>query len=643
MKRFLWIFAAMFFAMTPEALAQGVDMVIPVPEQVIPGEGVYRFEESPQITFRHSKKMAPESYRLEVRKDGVRITSADDAGAFYAQQTLAQMISEDNGVKEIQCCIVNDCPRFAYRGLHFDVSRHFRSLDFLKKQIDAMALYKMNRMHIHLTDAAGWRMEIEAYPKLTSFAAWRPQQKWKDWWYGDRLYVEEGSEGAYGGYYTKDQMRELVEYARQRHIEVIPEIEMPGHSEEVLAAYPELSCKETAYSQGEFCVGNEETFRFLETVLEEVMEVFPSEMIHIGGDEANKAHWKECPKCQQRMQAEGLADVDELQSYLIKRIARFVESKGRRIVGWDEILDGGLAQGATVMSWRGEEGGIEAMRMGHDVIMTPGRYCYLDHTQDAPFKEPESIGGYLPLDSVYVYDPASKTMDLPGRLLGIQGNLWSEYVVTDSHAEYMYWPRALAIAETGWSQPERKDPADFRRRASGAVARLKGMRYEPFDLAEEYGERKLAQTGLDHKAKGCKVLYNKPIQKWYPAAGETTFTDGIIGGWTYSDQRWQGFLSDIDVTIDLGSVQTVSYVGGTFMQLKEPGVFMPQKVDIYVSEDGESFEHVAEVWNDVSVNIPDLLFRSFDTICDVRARYVRYHAKRSTMRGFLFLDEIVVN
>ena len=643
MKRFLWIFAAMFFAMTPEALAQGVDMVIPVPEQVIPGEGVYRFEESPQITFRHSKKMAPESYRLEVRKDGVWITSADDAGAFYAQQTLAQMISEDNGVKEVQCCVVNDCPRFSYRGLHFDVSRHFRSLDFLKKQIDAMALYKMNRMHIHLTDAAGWRMEIEAYPKLTSFAAWRPQQKWKDWWYGDRLYVEEGSEGAYGGYYTKNQMRELVEYARQRHIEVIPEIEMPGHSEEVLAAYPELSCKGTAYSQGEFCVGNEETFRFLETVLEEVMEVFPSEMIHIGGDEANKAHWKECPKCQQRMQAEGLADVDELQSYLIKRIARFVESKGRRIVGWDEILDGGLAQGATVMSWRGEEGGIEAMRMGHDVIMTPGRYCYLDHTQDAPFKEPESIGGYLPLDSVYVYDPASKTMDLPGRLLGIQGNLWSEYVVTDSHAEYMYWPRALAIAETGWSQPHRKDLGDFRRRASGAVGRLKGMGYEPFDLAEEYGERKLAQTGLDHKAKGCKVLYNKPIQKWYPAAGETTFTDGIIGGWTYSDQRWQGFLSDIDVTIDLGSVQTVSYVGGTFMQLKEPGVFMPQKVDIYVSEDGESFEHVAEVWNDVSVNIPDLLFRSFDTICDVRARYVRYHAKRSTMRGFLFLDEIVVN
>lgn len=645
MKKLLLILSAILAAMSADALAQGIDKVIPVPENVIVRNGVYRFAEDPEITFRRSKKMAPESYRLEVLGNGVRITSADDAGAFYARQTLTQMICEKEGTKEVQCCVMEDSPRFSYRGLHFDVSRHFRSLEFLKKQVDAMALFKMNRMHIHLTDAAGWRMQIDSYPRLTSLAAWRSEVRWKDWWYGDRRYVEEGTEGAYGGYYTKEQLRELVEYARARHIEVIPEIEMPGHSEEVLAAYPELSCKGEPYSQGEFCIGNEETFRFLETVLEEVMDVFPSQMIHIGGDEANKSHWKECPECQQRMTDEGLKDADELQSYMIKRIARFVESRGRRIVGWDEILDGGLATGAVVMSWRGEQGGVDAMEMGHDVIMTPGRYCYLDHTQDAPFKEPESIGGYLPLDSVYVYDPAARTLNkgFTGRLLGIQGNLWSEYVVTDAHAEYMYWPRALAIAETGWSQPERKDPESFRHRALVALDRLKGMGYEVFDLADEYGERKLAQTGLDHKAKGCKVLYDKPIQQWYPAAGETTFTDGVIGGWTYSDQRWQGFLSDIDVTIDLGEIQTISYVGGTFMQLKEPGVFMPQKVEIYVSSDGISFERVAEVWNDVSVNIPDLLFRSFDTICDVRARYIRYYAKRSTMRGFLFLDEIIVN
>ena len=645
MKKFLIIFSLMIAAATAELLAQGLDDLIPIPTDVAVTEGTYVFGDAPKISFSRKRNMPPESYELVVHKDGVRITSSDDAGAFYAQQTLAQMIVECDGRKTLQCCVINDIPRFPYRGLHFDVSRHFRSLDFLKKQVDAMAMYKMNRMHIHLTDAAGWRLQIDSYPQLTSLAAWRPDEKWKDWWYGDRKYVEEGTEGAYGGYYTKEQMKELVEYARNRHIEVIPEIEMPGHSEEVLAAYPHLSCKGEPYSQGEFCVGNEDTFRFLETVLQEVMEIFPSEMIHIGGDEADKAHWKECPKCRKRMEEEGLSDADELQSYMIKRISRFVESCGRRIVGWDEILQGGLAPGATVMSWRGEQGGIDAMAMGHDVIMTPGRYCYLDHAQDAPFKEPESIGGYLPLDSVYVYDPASKMVrnDGSGKLLGIQGNLWTEYVVTDAHAEYMYWPRALAIAETGWSKPERKDLKDFRRRAILALGRPKDMGYEVFDLSREYGERKLAQIGINHKAKGCKVLYTNPIQEWYPAAGETTFTDGIIGGWTYSDQRWQGFLSPIDVTIDLGEIRSVSYVGGTFMQLKEPGVFMPEKVDISVSADGVTFEHIAEVWNDVSVDIPDLLFKSFDTICNVEARYVRYQARRSVRRGFIFLDEIIVN
>jgi hexosaminidase len=419
--------------------------------------------------------------------------------------------------------------------------------------MDAMARFKMNRMHLHLTDAAGWRLEIKAYPKLTSIAAWRPQKTWKEWWNGQRLYAEEGTEGAYGGYYTQEDIKELLEYAQDRHIEIIPEIEMPSHSEEVLAAYPELGCCGTAYKDSEFCVGNEESFRFLETVLTEVMDIFPSKYIHIGGDEAGKEHWKNCAKCQQRMKDEGLGNVDELQSYMIRRMERFVNSKGRRIIGWDEILDGGLAPDATVMSWRGTEGGIEAMNLGHDVIMSPGRYCYLDHTQDAPFKEPESIGGYLPLDSVYVYEPLESSIpsDKSHHLLGVQANLWSEYVVSDSHAEYMYWPRAIAIAETGWSQKERKNLVDFRRRVLPALEHLRTKGYQTFDLANEYGERKLAQTGLEHLAKGKKVIYNKPIQQWYPAAGETTFKDCIIGGWTYSDNRWQGILSDIDITINL--------------------------------------------------------------------------------------------
>ena len=648
MKSRIIISLALFLLYIPGMNAQGPEMVIPVPSQVELREGFYSFENRPSVKVSYKAKglTTPEAYILDITPKGVTIKTLSEVGEFYARQTLRQMTA-DGKVKEIRCCRITDVPRFPYRGLHFDVSRHFRSVGFLKKQMDAMAFFKMNRMHIHLTDAAGWRLQIDAYPRLTEFAAWRPQRTWKEWWNGDRHYAEEGSVGAYGGYYTKDDIRELLAYAAERHIEIIPEIEMPSHSEEVLAAYPELGCSGEPYKDSDFCVGSEEVFIFLQTVLDEVMELFPSEYIHIGGDEAGKAHWKTCPKCQQRMKDEGLKDVDELQSYMIRRIGEYVSTKGRRIVGWDEILDGGLAPGATVMSWRGTEGGIEAMSMGHDVIMSPGRYCYLDHTQDAPFREPESIGGYLPLDSVYVYEPVEPSMpvDKLHHLLGVQANLWTEYITDDEHAEYMYWPRTFAIAETGWSQPENKNLQDFRRRALHALEVLKDQGYNVFDLENEYGERKLAQTGLDHKAKGCKVTYNPdlPWPKYYPAAGEATFTDGVIGGWTYSDQRWQGFLSPIDVTIDLGSVQDVHYVGGTFMQLIGPGVFMPEKVDIYVSEDGKDFKHIAQVWNDVSVKASDLLFKSFDTICNEKARYVRYHAFRSPMRGFIFLDEIVVN
>ena len=628
------------------SFAQGPHVVIPVPAEIAIANSMYKYTDAPQVKVVMQKNLegGPEAYIMKVTHKGVTIKAAGAAGVFYAQQTLRQMTC-DGEIKEIQCCEIKDYPRFPYRGLHVDVSRHFRSVDFLKKQIDAMASFKMNRMHLHLTDAAGWRMQIDAYPELTEFAAWRPQTTWKEWWAGNRHYCNKETSGAYGGYYTKEEMMDLVEYAKARHIEIIPEIEMPSHSEEVLAAYPELGCSGEAYKDSEFCVGNEESFKFLETVLEEVMDVFPSKYIHIGGDEAGKQHWKTCPKCQQRMKEEGMTSVEELQSYMIQRIEKFVLSKGRRIIGWDEILDGGLAPDATVMSWRGTEGGIKAMEMGHDVIMTPGRYCYLDHAQDAPFREPESIGGYLPLDTVYVYEPVEASMpaDKIHHLKGLQANLWSEYVVTDNHAEYMYWPRAFALAETAWSQPEDKNVDNFRKRALHALEQMKKDGYAVFNLADEYGERKLAQSGLNHKAKGKKVIYNKPIQDWYQAAGEATFTDGVIGGWTYSDNRWQGFLSDIDVTIDLGELTDVSYIGGTFMQLMGPGVFMPEKVDVWVSEEGLDFTLVATIWNDISTSNQDLLFKSFDVVCDTKARYVRYHAYRSTMRGFLFLDEVVVN
>ena len=649
MKRlyFIFLILAILTLTGVRVHSQTADLIIPVPREIKLSDGFYTFTDSPEIKTVRLKegKVPAEGYILEISPKRVTIKASDDAGEFYAHQTLRQM-SRNGQVKSLQCCTIADSPRFGYRGLHFDVSRHFRSLDFLKKQVDAMAMYKMNRMHLHLTDAAGWRIRIDAYPRLTEFAAWRPQVTWKEWWNGGRAYAEEGTPGIYGGYYTKDEMRELVEYARERHIEVLPEIEMPSHSEEVFAAYPELGCSNEPYKDCDFCVGNEKTFEFLETVLSEVMEIFPYEYIHIGGDEAGKGRWKTCPQCQQRMKEEGLKDVDELQSYLIRRIEKFVNSKGRKIIGWDEILEGGLAPDATVMSWRGTEGGIEAMRQGHDVIMSPGKYCYLDHAQDAPFNEPESIGGYLPLENVYGYEPVEASMPSESlhHLIGVQANLWTEYITADEHAEYMYWPRALAIAETGWSRPEAKDYADFKGRVMTALDMLRSMGYSTFDLENEYGERKLAQTGVAHKAVGAAVTYNIPINKSYPGAGETTLTDGVIGGWTYSDGRWQGFLSDIDVTLDLGEVMPVHYVGGSFMQLTGPYVFMPKKVEIYVSEDGENFTRIAEVWNDVSQRTEELVFRNFDTICDVKARFVRYKAETSGVHGgWIFLDEIIVN
>ena len=580
----------------------------------------------------------------------MKILAADDAGEFYARQSLEQMIraaKESNGQVSLQCQIIEDCPRFPYRGLHIDVSRHFFSIDFIKKQVDAMAMFKMNRLHLHLTDAAGWRMEIESWPRLTGYAAWRPEANWKAWWNGDRAYVEEGTPGAYGGYYTKEELKSLVEYAAERHITVIPEIEMPGHSEEVLAAYPEVGCGGNPETHADLCIGKEVTFKMLEDILDEVIEVFPSEYIHIGGDEAGKQAWKTCPDCRRRMKEEGLENVDELQSYMIRRIEKYVNSKGRKIIGWDEILEGGVSKTATVMSWRGTEGGISAMNMGNDVIMCPGSYCYLDKAQDAPFLEPESIGGYLPLEKVFGYEPVETTMPQKGldRLLGVQANLWTEYVPTESHAEHMLWPRAAAIAEIGWSPAGSKaDYQDFRRRALIAMNALKDNGYAVFDLENEYGERKAALSPVTNKAIGRKIRYVKPWHRSYPASGETSLIDGQCGGWANNDGRWMGFLSDINVVIDLGEPTDIHYIGATFLQSAGPGIFLPERVEISVSDDGRNFTPAGQCFNDIPVSDPNLIFRDFNVICNEKARYVRYMAFRNpAVSAWLFVDEIVVN
>ena len=588
-----------------------------------------------------------EGYTLECVAKGITIKAATPAGLYYGLQTLAQLVVAHPDKQWLECRIV-DYPRFGYRGVLIDVSRHYRSVEFLKRQIDMMARLKMNRLHLHLTDAAGWRMEVESYPRLTSYAAWRTPATWKEWWYGERKHVEEGSEGAYGGYYTKDELRDLVAYAADRYITIIPEIEMPGHSDEVLAAYPELKCSHNPERQGELCIGKEDTFTMMQVIVDEVIEIFPSEYIHIGGDEASKENWKLCEDCQRRMAEEGLDGVDELQSYMIHRMEEYINSKGRQIIGWDEILQGGLAPNATVMSWRGEEGGIAAAAAGHDAIMSPHAYCYIDAPQDAPPTQPEAIGGYLPLEKVYSYNPTPDTMDegVARHIKGVQANLWAEFIPTDEHYEMMLWPRAIAIAEIGWSPQSEREYAHFRSRAIDIVERMAEKGYNPFDLKNEIGNRPESMMPVEHLALGKSVTYNYPSRYYgpqYAAAGDVALVDGLRGTWTYSDGRWQGFLgrAGVDVTIDMGEIVTIHSVAADFMQYCGPGVFMPCKVEIFGSVDGENYETLAVIDHEVvPADVPS--FMTFGWEGEAEVRYIRYHAHRSNFSGFLFVDEVVV-
>ncbi len=599
------------------------------------------------ITPKTTQLPSPESYTLSVTSQRIEIRATSGAGLFYGMQTLLQLMQPaSTGSYSVPSVEIEDTPRFAYRGLMLDVSRHFSTKEFIKKQIDALAYYKINRLHLHLTDAAGWRLEIKKYPLLTDFAAWRTDPTWKKWWNGGRKYLRYDEPGASGGYYTQDDIREILEYARQHYITVIPEIEMPSHSEEVLAAYPQLSCSGEPYKNSDFCVGNEETFTFLENVLTEVMELFPSEYIHVGGDEAGKSAWKTCPKCQKRMKDEHLANVDELQSYLIHRIEKFLNNHGRRLLGWDEILQGGIAPNATVMSWRGEEGGIAAVTSGHHAIMTPGAYCYLDSYQDAPYSQPEAIGGYLPLKKVYAYDPvpASLTAEQAKLVYGVQGNLWVEYIPTPEHVEYMIYPRMLALAEVAWSAPERKSWPDFHTRALSAVADLQKKGYHPFDLSKEIGSRPESLQPVSHLALGKKVTYNSSYSPHYPAQGNTALTDGIRGDWTYGDGSWQGFISDnrLDVTIDMEKETPIHSITAAFMQVVSAEVFLPETVIISISDDGINFTELQKQHFEVSKETP-IRFTDISWQGEAKGRYVRYQAQAgSELGGWIFTDEIIV-
>lgn len=584
-----------------------------------------------------------EAYRIEIDKKGVRLSANTETGIFYGLQTLLQLLNNGDN-KTLPALTINDSPRFPYRGLHLDVSRHFFDKEFVKKQLNAMAYFKMNRLHWHLTDGAGWRIEIKKYPRLTSFAAWRPFDKLNDWWVGGRTFCEQDDPRAVGGYYTQDDIREVVAYAAERHITIIPEIEMPGHSEEVLATYPELSCSGKPYVNADFCIGTEKTFEFLENVLLEVIDLFPSEYIHIGGDEASKSSWKTCPRCQKRMADEHLNSVDELQSYMIHRIEKFLNDHGRKIIGWDEIIEGGLSPTATVMSWRGEEGGIKAVKAGNQAIMTPGKYCYLDAFQDAPNTQPMAIGGYLTLEKVYSFEPVPDSLSTKEAelILGVQGNVWTEHIPTPEHYEYMIYPRILALAEIGWSPSEVKKWDNFHTRALQAVNILREQGYNPFPLEKEIGDKPESYQKVNHLAIGKKVSYANPYSNHYAAQGEKTLVDGVRGGWMYNDDRWQGFIDcDFDVTIDLGKETDIKQVCAEFIQLKGPYVWLPKQIIISSSVDGEHYDTLATIDNDISPDIETLQFKEFGWEGNAKARYIRYKALSNGIAGgWLFTDEI---
>lgn len=627
------------------------------------------------IEFRIDKKRIPQSegYQLSVSDKKITITANSGQGVFYGIQSILQTLPaiRTNAALEVPCMEIEDYPRFRYRGMHLDVSRHFFSAETVKQYIDLIAKYKFNTFHWHLIDDQGWRLEIKKYPNLTSIGAWRVDRNHKDW--DHREIMHPGEKPTYGGFYTQDQVREIVKYASDKGVTVIPEIEMPAHVESAIAAYPHLSCIQKPQSvlpggiypkdfQTSYCAGNEDVFKFLEDVLTETMSLFPSKYIHIGGDELDKSFWEKCPKCQKRMKDEGLKNVDELQSYFITRMEKFLNKKGRQIIGWDEILEGGLAPGATVMSWRGEAGGIAAAKMNHNVIMTPGNPLYFDTYQAGPDGEPKAFGGFNNLKKIYDYNPVPKELneDQAKYILGAQANLWTEFVKTREHVEYMVLPRMAALSELVWTPLTKKNFIDFQKRlqshfvaygqlglhyskgnysvdikpitnngklkvqlytempnaeirytTDGSVPNANSSLYtEPFDVNSsinvqaitiENGEVKSSmpssQSFAMHRAIGSKITYENPPSNSYMADGPNSLVDGIRGTFAVG-KYWHGFYGkDLIATIDLGSIKRFSSISLGCLQHYKDWIFFPTNVKFEKSDDGKKFTTISNSKN----------------------------------------------
>ena len=620
--------------------------------------------------------LGAEGYHLLVKHGDILLTAHQPAGIFYGVQTLLQLLpSQVKGDKELKemkwmipCVDITDTPQFPWRGMMLDVSRHFFTKDEVKKFIDELAEYKMNVFHWHLTDDQGWRIDIKSLPRLTEVGAWRAPRVGQ-WWQRERQ--QPGEEATYGGFYTQEDIKEVLAYAAERYVRVIPEIDVPGHSLATLVAYPELACMKAPdavnvgnkfYGEDEntLCVGKEETFVFMDKVLTEVAALFPDEYVHIGGDECYKGFWHKCPRCQARMKAENLKNEDELQSYFIHRMEAILKEKGKKLIGWDEILEGGLAPNATVMSWRGVEGGIEAAKQGHDAIMTPSSYLYFDYYQSTDTEnEPLAIGGYNPLEKVYGYEPvpAELTDNEKKHIIGVQANLWAEYLPTFAQRQYMTMPRIAALAEIQWTEPAKKDYRNFLDRLvrltslydrlgynygkqifdisatftpdtengqiivalstlgggdihytlDGSEPTAASSKYEaPLNIKENSDVKAVVirPDGNNSRVFSEKITYGKatakPIKlkeepsKGYAFNGAAVLVDGLSGNDNYKTGRWLGFQGkDLDATIDLKEPMEISKVSFNTNVVKGDWIMGASGVTVLVSEDGATFKEVA--------------------------------------------------
>jgi hexosaminidase len=593
------------------------------------------------FVFEYLHSDNPDLYKIIV-DDKIRIQFSSDKSCFYALNTFLQLIEKNESNQLIiKKCEIEDYPKFQWRGLHLDVSRHFFTVDEIKRYIDLMAYYKFNVFHWHLTDDQGWRIEIKKYPKLTEIGAWRDSTVNNHYSTKPRTYTKE----KYGGFYTQEQIKELVQYAQNKFITIIPEIEMPGHSRAVLAAYPELSCTGKQQSvpglwgifDDVFC-SKPESIKFIKDILDEVCELFPSEYIHIGGDEAPKTRWKSCSNCQKIIRDNKLKDVHELQSYFIKQIDAYLSKKGKIIIGWDEILEGGLSPNAIVMSWRGFDGGIEALKQSHKVIMTPGSHCYFDHYQSENPNEPLAIGGYTPLEKVYDFNPipSGLTKEQEKLILGAQANLWTEYIPNMKQLEYMTYPRAIALSQVLWCE-KKPDYNQFEKTLTKhhfpfldykKVNYSKAI-YYPFskikktntglnvkilmkaDSLEELAQYNFHRSNypkqkkfnidvegtklnfLLHAGIGANIHFQTLPNEKYRNNYELNLVDGILGKKPWNGKEWLGFdTSQIIFKLDLLEITNISKITLSLLDDNGSWIYLPEKITCSVSSNNLNWEKI---------------------------------------------------